>query len=70
MINFFLSLWYRYKSWRYEQKCIKYFGAKPETIVLPRENYDALVEKLNQPPDPEQIESLKKILQRKSPWDT
>lgn len=70
MINFFLSLWYRYKSWRYEQKCIKYFGAKPETIILPEKDFDALVEKLNQPPDPEQVEKLRKLFNRRAPWDT
>ena len=48
---------------------LTYFGAKPEKIILPREDYDALVEKLNQPPDPKVQESLKKLLQRKSPWD-
>jgi hypothetical protein len=68
MRNFFLSLWYKYKSWQYERKCIKYFGAKPETIYLSQRDYDALVEKINNP-DPEQIESLRKLLQRKSPWD-
>jgi hypothetical protein len=68
MRNFLLSLWYKYKHWRYERKCLKYFGAKPETIYLSQRDYDALVEKINNP-DPEQIESLKRILQRKSPWD-
>ena len=68
MKNFFLSLWYKYKSWRYERKCIKYFGAKPETIYVSQRDYDALVEKINNP-DPEQIESLRKLLQRPSPWN-
>ena len=68
MKNFFLSLWYRYKSWKYERKCIKYFGAKPETIYVSQRDYDALVEKINNP-DPEQIESLRKLLQRPSPWN-
>jgi hypothetical protein len=68
MRNFLLSLWYKYKSYRYEQKCLKYFGAKPETIYVSQRDYDALVEKINNP-DPEQIESLKKLMNRKSPWD-
>jgi len=68
MRNFFLSLWHKYKSWRYERKCIKYFGAKPETIYVSQRDYDALVEKINNP-DPEQIESLRKLLQRPSPWN-
>ena len=68
MKNFFLSLWYRWKSYQYERKCIKYFGAKPETIYVSQRDYDALVEKINNP-DPEQIESLRKLLQRPSPWN-
>jgi hypothetical protein len=68
MRNFFVSLWYDYKHWRYERRCLKYFGCKPETICISREAYDELVRRINNP-DPEQIESLKRILQRKSPWD-
>jgi len=68
MRNFLLSLWYKYKSYRYEQKCLKYFGAKPETIYVSQRDYDALIEKINNP-DPEQIESLRKLLNRKAPWD-
>ena len=68
MKNFLWSLWYRYKEWRYERKCIKYFGAKPERILLSVRDYDTLVEKINNP-DPEQIESLRKLLQRPSPWE-
>ena len=53
-------------KWEFE----KFFGkgAKPEKIVLPAKDFDALVERINNP-DPEQIESFKRILQRKSPWD-
>ena len=69
MRNFLLTLWYKYKSWQYERKCIKYFGAKPETIYVSQEAYDELVRRINEPPDPEQIESLRKLLQRKSPWN-
>ena len=69
MKNFLLSLWYKWKEYQYERKCIKYFGAKPETIYVSQEDYDALVERLSQPPDPEQIESLKRILNRKPPWN-
>ena len=64
-----LRLWYNYKSWRYEQKCIKYFGAKPEKVYVSKEAYDKLVEIINKPPDPEQVEKLKKFLSMKSPWD-
>jgi hypothetical protein len=60
-----MSLWYRWKDYQYERKCLKYFGTKPEKIYLSQRDYDVLVEKINNP-DPEQIESLRKILQRKS----
>jgi hypothetical protein len=63
-----MSLWYRWKDYQYERKCIKYFGAKPEKIYLSQRDYDALVEKINNP-DPEQIESLRKLLNRRAPWD-
>ena len=69
MRNFLLSLWYRYKEWRWERKCLKYFGAKPEKIILSVENYDALIERLNEPPDPKSVERLKEIMSKKAPWD-
>ena len=68
MRNFLLTLWYKYKSWRYERKCIKHLGMKPEKMYVSKETYDFLIEKINNP-DPEQIESLRKLLQRKSPWN-
>ena len=43
-------------------------GAKPERILLSARDYDTLVEKINNP-DPKQIESLKKLMNRKSPWE-
>ena len=67
MRNLILSLWYRCKEWNYERKCIKYFGVKPEIIVLSQKNYDSLVEKLNEPP--EYNENLAKLLQKKAPWE-
>jgi len=68
MRNFLMTLWYKYKSWRYERKCIKHLGMKPEKMYVSKETYDFLIEKINNP-DPEQIESLRKLLQRKSPWN-
>jgi len=41
----------------------------PETIYLPAEDYDALVERLNQPPDPKVVERLKEIMTKPAPWD-
>jgi len=64
-----LRLWYNYKSWRYEQKCLKYFGAKPEKVYVSKEAYDALVKAINAPPDPEKVARLREIMNRKAPWD-
>ena len=69
MRNFFLSLWYKWKSYQYERKCIKYFGAKPETIYVSKEAYDELVRRINEKPDPKVIERFKEILNRKAPWN-
>jgi len=66
---FFLSLWYKFKSWQYERRCIKYFGAKPETIYLSQKDYDTLFQRINEPPDPETVEKLKKLFDRRAPWD-
>jgi hypothetical protein len=54
-------------KWEFEKFWGK--GAKPERIVLPAKDFDALVERLNQPPDPEVIEKIKRVLTRKAPWD-
>jgi hypothetical protein len=69
MKNFFLNLWYDYQSWRYERKCIKYFGAKPEKIYISEEAYDELVRRINEPPDPKVMERFREILNRRAPWD-
>ena len=44
-------------------------GAEPERIVLPAEDFDALVDRLNEPPDPKVTERFREILNRKAPWD-
>jgi hypothetical protein len=69
MKNFFLSLWYKYKSWRFQRKCLKYFGAKPETIYVSQEAYDELVRRINEPPDPKVVERFREILNKKAPWN-
>lgn len=53
-------------KWEFEKFWGK--GAKPERILLSARDYDTLVEKINNP-DPKQIESLKKLMNRKSPWE-
>ncbi len=68
-MNFLLSLWYRYKEWRWERKCIKHLGMKPQKIYVSKEAYDALVEAINAPPDPENMEKIRRVLERKAPWD-
>ena len=52
-----------------DDKWMTYFGAKPEKIYLSVEDYDALVERLNEPPDPEAVKRVKEILSRRAPWD-
>ena len=42
-------------------------GAKPEKITLPAKDFDALVERLNEPP--QYNENLARLLQRKAPWE-
>ena len=68
-MNFLLSLWYKYKSWRWERKCIKHLGMKPTKMYVSQEAYDALVEAINKPPDPEKVERLREIMNKKAPWD-
>lgn len=68
-MNFLRSLWYKYKDWRYERKCLKHLGIKPQKIYVSKEAYDQLIRIINAPPDPKVQESLKRLLERKSPWD-
>ena len=59
-----LDMEYKYKFEEFWGK-----GAKPEKIILSKENFDALVDRLNQPPDPKAIERLTEILRKPTPWD-
>ena len=54
-------------KWEFENFWGK--GAKPETILLSAEDYDTLVECLNEPPDPKVMERFREIMNRKAPWD-
>jgi len=69
MRNFLLSLWYKWKEYQYERRCIKHLGMKPETIYVSQEAYDELVRRINEPPDPEVQKRFREILNRRSPWD-
>jgi hypothetical protein len=69
--SFWSSLNRGYLDMNYKWEFEKFWGEgsyPPERIVLSAEDFDALVERLNNP-EPEQIESLKKLLNRRSPWD-
>ena len=52
-----------------DAKWLEYFGAKPETICISREDFEELQKRLAEPPDPKTIEKLKQLLERRSPWD-
>ena len=54
-------------QWEFEAYWGK--GAKAEKIILSPEDYDALVDRLNEPPDPKVMERFREILNRRSPWD-
>ena len=69
MINFILSLWYKFQDWRFEKRCIKHLGMKPTKMYVTQEQYDALIEAINAPPDPEAMEKIRKVFERKAPWD-
>ena len=58
--------WYdmNYK-WEFEKFWGK--GAKPEKIILSKEDFDTLVEKLNEPPQFD--EKVARVLMKKAPWD-
>ena len=61
----FLDMNYR---WEFEKFWGK--GAKAETIILSQRDFDDLTERLNEKPDPEALESIRKLLDRRAPWDT
>lgn len=67
--EFWSSLNGGYEDMNYKWAFETYWGkgAKPEPIYVSQRDYDTLVEKINNP-DPEQIESLRKLMNRKSPW--
>lgn len=69
--EFWMSLNQGYMDMNYKWEFEKFWGkgAKPERIVVSKESYDALVERLNAPPDPEAQKRLKEILSKPAPWD-
>jgi hypothetical protein len=70
--EFWFSLNHGWDHMEYVHKFEEYWGKgswPPERIVLPAKDFDALVERLNEPPDPEVQERFREILNRKAPWD-
>ena len=69
MRNFLWSLWYKYKEWRFERKCIKHLGMKPTKMYVTKEQYDALIERINTPPDPKVVKRFREIMSKPPPWN-
>jgi hypothetical protein len=69
--EFWSSLNAGYLDTEYKWEFEKFWGknAKPETILLSAEDYDTLVERLNEPPDPKVMERFREILNKPAPWD-
>jgi hypothetical protein len=69
--EFWMSLNQGYMDMNYKWEFENFWGkgAKPERIVISKEAYDALVERLNQPSDPKVVERLKEIMYKKAPWE-
>ena len=54
-------------NWEFEKFWGK--GAKAEKIALRREDFDAIVEMLNEPPNAAIMERMEELMNRKAPWD-
>ena len=69
--QFWYSINNGWEEMEYMNKFEKYWGrgAKPETILLSAKDYDTLVERLNEPPDPKVVERFREIMNRRAPWD-
>ena len=70
--EFWHSLNSEWEHMEYVYKFEKFWGEgsyPPEKIILSKQNYDALVDRLNEPPDPKAIERLTEILRKPAPWD-
>lgn len=70
--EFWYSINKGYLDTNYKWEFEKYWGvgAKPERIILPQKDFDELQKRLAEPPDPEALESIRKVLERVAPWDT
>jgi hypothetical protein len=71
--EFWHSLNAEWEQMEYVNEFEKYWGKSsypPESIILSQRDFDALTERLNEKPDPEALESIRKLLDRRAPWDT
>ena len=48
---------------------MKHLGMKPTKMHLSQRDYDELVRRINEKPDPKVMERFREILNKKSPWD-
>lgn len=68
--DFWLSINRGYDDMNYQYEFEKFWGkgAKPEKIILSKEDFDSLVERLELPSEAT-MESIKRLVNRKAPWD-
>jgi uncharacterized protein (DUF1778 family) len=52
-----------------ELKDLKKMFENPEIMYVSQEAYDKLQEMIAEPPDPAIMESVKRLMNRKTPWD-
>jgi len=69
--DFWLNLNHGYDHMQYVHKFEEFWGKgsyPPETIYLPAEDFDALMKRLELPSEAT-MESVKRLMNRKSPWE-
>jgi len=42
---------------------------KPQKMYVTKEQYDALIKAINAPPDPESMAKIRRVLEKKAPWE-
>ena len=70
--EFWHSLNHGWEHIQYVNEFEEYWGKgsyPPETIILSQRDFDSLVDRLNEPPDPKAIERLTEIFRKPAPWD-
>jgi hypothetical protein len=69
--DFWLNLNHGWDHMNYVHKFEEFWGKgsyPPEQIVLPAEDFDALVKRLELPSE-ETMESVRRLMNRKAPWN-